>query len=93
MAFELLVMCYYRWRLANDKVTVTVKTAPSGYQYPNPMVGMESRYRKELVQHLARFGLDPSSRMSLEVPALPGSKLSGDSKESNERESLLEQFF
>ena len=94
IAFELLVMAYYRWRLANGRVKVTIKTAPSGYQYQNPMIAIESRYRKELMNHLARFGLDPSSRMTLEVPAMPGSgKISGDTKEANERETLLEQFF
>lgn len=94
ISFELLVMAYYRWRLANGKVRVTIKTAPSGYQYQNPMIAIESRYRKELMNHLALFGLDPSSRMTLEVPAMPGSgNISGDNKEATERDNLCEQFF
>jgi P27 family predicted phage terminase small subunit len=93
--FEMLVEAYTNWREASGKAKVGVMQSNSGYVYPNPMIGVARGYRKDFCEMASHFGLSPSSRMGLEVPAIPMRMVGNGTTVTAkvvERQKLMEQF-
>jgi len=68
LALGMLVSLYSKWRDAHQKAIVGVfKTKDKEYIAPNPYVGMELKYAKEVRALLSEFGLVPGSRSKIDM--------------------------
>tara|TARA_R100000808_G_scaffold502_2_gene2586 strand:- start:32583 stop:33074 length:492 start_codon:yes stop_codon:yes gene_type:complete len=74
-SFEALCITYAKWKEAEEKATVGVIQAPSGYVQINPMISVARGYFTQYKALLIEFGMSPAARTKIEAMPASGEQI------------------